>query len=241
MRLLLALWIALPVLLVGCSTRSISDSGYNARGSHYGGGSGLYRGELSEFDVLGVTARETVTEAEIQAAFVENPTRPMMRKGDSILLIQSGALIPDSEMIDLLEKDFSVSVFTGVPEKEKEETASYAKSLRLAAAKSGIGTIVVYWGALESGSGNLATKSVSWIPIVGYAVPDETQHMRIRLKVAVVDVRSGQWEIFSPESREDRIISARVNRGNADQNQVALLKTAAYQLAAEGVTTRYLR
>ena len=37
------------------------------------------------------------------------------------MLIQSGAMIPDQEMVDHLEKSFSVSVFTGVPEKEKTD------------------------------------------------------------------------------------------------------------------------
>lgn len=41
-------------------------------------------------------------------------------------------------------------------------------------------------------------KVVSWVPILGALVPDENQRMRIRLKVALIDVKSGKWEMFSP-------------------------------------------
>jgi len=230
---------AVVVLIAGCSTRSISDSGYSRYG-HYGS-SPLYRGELSEFDVLGVRTGAAVSDEEIERAFTEAPSRKQLRKGDSILLIQSGATIPDEEMLGHLEKVFSVSVFSGVPEQERADGDSYASSLRLAAAKGGIETIVVYWGVLESGTENLATKTVSWLPIVGRAVPDESQHMRIRLKIAVVDVRSGHWEIFTPATHDDTAYSARLTRRGSDQSQVASLKTAAYADAAEELIARVVQ
>ena len=40
------------VWLTGCTTRSISNSGYRGSGGYYG--NSMYRGELSDFDVLGV-------------------------------------------------------------------------------------------------------------------------------------------------------------------------------------------
>jgi hypothetical protein len=229
-------------LLSGCTTRSISDSGY-PQGGYYGSRSSnpLYQGELSEFDVIGVDAGATPSEEEVAAALSRSPDRISLRKGDSIMLIQSGAMIPDSEMIQHMEKAFSVSVFTGVPERSKESNASYSRSLRLAAAKAGIQTIVVYWGVLESGIENLGTKTVSWVPIVGSVVPDEAQTMRIRLKVGVVDVKTGHWEMYTPRSLDDRTYSARIVREQSDQTQVQALKEAAYSLAAEGLLARYVR
>lgn len=239
-RLLL---ITLAILLAsGCATRSISDSGYPER-SYYGAqpANPLYSGELSEFDVLGVNAEADVSDAQINEAFVDDPSRKLLRKGDLVLLIQSGAMIPDEGMIEHMEKTFSVSVFTGVPEKEKPEGSSYSKSLRLAAAKAGIGTIIVYWGVLESGIENLETKTISWVPIIGSLLPDEAQSMRIRLKVAVIDVRSGQWEIFTPRTLDDKSYSGRINRKQTDQAQVAILKAAAYEIASEGVAARFVK
>ena len=158
-----------------------------------------------------------------------------------ILIIQSGAMIPDQQMTESMEKYFSVSPFTGVPEPDKKANASYAKALRYAAAKAGIGKILVYWGVLESGTQNLATRTVSWVPIVGWAVPDKAQEIRIRLKVALVDVKTGQWEMFVPKVFEDKTYSALLNRERSDQEQVALLKTKAYQAAVESTIARYVR
>ncbi len=240
--------IGIPVIvfllfLSGCATRSISNSGYNQQG-YYGGGRAdnpFYKGELSEFDVLGIDAGKEITEQEIAVAASSRKERLTLRKGDSILLIQSGAMIPDQDMTESADKYFMVSVFTGVPEQDKKSNQSYAKSLRLAAAKAGIGKILVYWGVLESGTKNLATKSVSWVPIVGWALPDQSQEIRIRLKVALIDVKTGQWEIFVPKVFEDTAYSASLNRESSDQQQVALLKTKAYQAAIESTLARYGR
>jgi hypothetical protein len=226
----------------GCTTRSISNSGYNA-GGYYGRGSDnpLYKGELSEFDVLGIDAGKEITEEEITVAASGKKERLTMRKGDSLLLIQSGAMIPDQDMTEAAEKYFSVSVFTGVPEQDKKATASYAKALRLAAARAGIEKILVYWGVLESGTRNLATRTVSWVPIVGWGIPDQAQEIRIRLKVALIDVKTGQWELFVPKAFEDKAYSAILSRERSDQQQVALLKTKAYQSAIEVAIARYVR
>lgn len=242
MKKIVLLVVVLLLTLSGCGTRSISDSGYRS-GGYPGSRSDnpFYKGELSEFDVLGIDAGKDVSEQDIARAASEKKERLTLRKGNPILLIQSGAMIPDKEMNELMEKYFSVSVFTGVPEPGKKENASYARALRYAAAKAGIETIVVYWGVLESGTRNLATRSVSWVPIVGWAVPDKAQEIRIRLKVAVIDVKTGQWEMFSPKTFEDTAYSAILNREGSDQEQVALLKTKAYQAAVEGTVARYVR
>ncbi|MCU0756377.1 MAG: hypothetical protein MUE46_14840 [Xanthomonadales bacterium] len=239
--LALALCVA-TTLLSGCTTRSISDSGYPPE-RFYGSrpSNPLYQGELSEFDVIGVDAGATPAEEEIRVALSSSADRISLRKGDSIMLIQSGAMIPDAGMLQHMEQTFSVSVFSGVPEKHKTSNAGYSRSLRLAAAKAGIATIVVYWGVLESGIENLGTKTVSWIPIVGSILPDEAQTMRIRLKIGVIDVRTGRWEMFTPRALDERRSSARIIREQSDQTQVHALKEAAYSLAAEAFLARYVR
>jgi hypothetical protein len=237
-------WLLGLVLLVGlgaCSTRSISNSGYNQGGYYARSDNPFYRGELSEFALLGIDPGKEITEEEIGAAAKAGKERLALRKGDSILLIQSGAAIPDQDMIESAEKYFSVSVFTGVPEQVNGSGATYARALRLAAAKGGIQRILVYWGLLESGTKNLATRTVSWVPFVGWAVPDQAQEVRIRLKVALVDVGSGRWEVFVPEMFEDKGFSAPLSREHSDQQLVALLKTKAYKAAIEGTLARYAK
>jgi len=241
-RLGLLMLLLFFVVLSGCATRSISNSGYNP-GGYYSRGTDnpLYKGELSEFDVLGIDAGKEITEQDILAAASAGKSRLTLRKGDSILLIQSGAMIPDQDMTASAERYFSVSVFTGVPEQGKKTNASYAKALRLAAAGAGIEKILVYWGVLESGTKNLITKSVSWVPLAGMAIPDQAQELRIRLKVALIDVKTGQWDIFVPKVFEDTAYSASLTRARSDQQQVELLKTKAYQAAIEGTLARYSR
>jgi hypothetical protein len=232
--------------LAGCATRSISDSGY--RGGYWSGGSDdnrLYRGELSEFDVLGIERGQAIAEAEIQASLGARE-RPAIARGASIMLIQSGAMFPDEPMVQALEARYDVGQFSGIPEERSQSasaalaaSASYAMALRLAAARGGYDKIVAYWGVLETTQEGLGTKVVSWVPIVGNLIPDETQRMRIRLKFAVIDVRTGQWDLYAPEPLEDAAISASLNRASSDQAQVALLKEAGYKAAATGLFTRY--
>jgi hypothetical protein len=112
-------------------------------------------------------------------------------------------------------------------------------ALRLLAAEGGYEKIVVYWGVLETAQENLATKAVSWIPIIGSAIPDQNQRMRIRLKVAVIDVRSGQWETFAPPPVESAATNADNSRVSSDQSQVAALKEAGYKAAVDEIARRY--
>lgn len=139
-------------------------------------------------------------------------------------------------MVAELSKHFKVTPFSGVPPKhrtmtdtEPPESVSYARSLRLAAARAGAEAVVCYWGTLESARRNLETKTVSWIPFAGWVVPDESQHMRIRLKLAVIDVRTGGWTMLTPEPSEDKAWSTSFRHGSSDQKQVEALKRRAYE------------
>ena len=238
----LLLYVALAFLVAGCGTRSISDSAYNAdsdRG-YSRQSSPFYKGELSEFNVLGIDPKATVSDAQIQSALAARQ-RLAIPKGSTVMLIQSGAMIPDEPMVQGLEKYYNVAVFTGVPEQSTGSADNYAKALRLAAARGGADKLLVYWGLLETGRENLATKVVSWVPFIGGVLPDETQRMRIRLKVAVVDVKTGQWEMFTPEPFEDTDTSGRYTRVSSDQSQVAVLKQKGYRAAADELVKRYAR
>ena len=222
------------LLLAGCAKqRSISNSAYTGPEgdrSWQPGSAFDYRGELNEFDVLAVDRDKPVSDDEIWRA-LDRAKTVRLEPGSGILLVQSGAVFPDGPMHEELKKHFQVTPFSGVPPRRAAETDpvfSYSKSLRLAAARAGCGTIVCYWGTLESARRSMETKTVSWVPFAGWVVPDESQQMRIRLKVALVDVRTGQWRMLSPEPFEDKAWSTRFSRGSSDQKQVELLKRKAY-------------
>ncbi len=229
--------VCLAFFLAGCESRSISDSSYRRHGYYGGDGPRTgYRGELNEFDVLGVERGGQITDEQI-AKSLDSAARIKLRKGSSILLIQSGALQPDPPMLRALEAHFNVLPFSGQPPRTNSE--SYAKSLRLAAAQAGCETILCYWGTLESARRDLDTKTISWVPIVGWMVPDEKQHMRIQLKMAVIEVRTGHWTMFAPESFEGRAMSDMLSRESSDQGQVEKLKKLAYEAVANDLTKIY--
>jgi hypothetical protein len=225
------------LMLTACATRSISDSGYREPG--YGHSNPAYRGELSEYDVLGIDPAGRYSDADIQKAMVER--RPLsVKKGSGILLVQSGAEMADPEMVAAMEKYYTVAAFSGVPQQGKP-ASPYSELFRFAAAKGGYETVIVYWGVLESASQGLGGKAISWLPVIGGVVPDENQQMRIRLMMAVIDTRTGQWESFSPEPFTDEAMSNQHDRAVSDQRQVMALKGKAYKAAAEAVAFRYGR
>ena len=231
----------LPALLLalcaaGCGARSISDSGYRKESAAGRTASPFYKGELNEFDVLGISPEAKNTDEEIKRA-LDAKQRFVLPKGSRIMLVQSGAMIPDAPMSEALGRYYDVSVFSGVP--AAASGGAYASALRLAAAKAGCETIMVYWGILETAQTGLGGKIISWLPLVGDVVTDEAQEMRIRLKTALVDVKSGHWEIFAPEPFQDTARSRRNTREASDQAQVAALKTKAYRAAVEDVVKRY--
>ena len=244
-------------LLAGCATKtvSISHSDYRQPSSGYGSlpnpnGSDPafdYQGELSEFDVLGITRSQVTSDDEIRRA-LDGSKRLKLRAGSSVLLIQSGAMFPDGPMITELGKQFAVVPFSGIPPYRRTfhgvqtgslDPESYSKSLRLAAARGGNDAIVCYWGILESATEKLATRTVSWVPGFNWLLPDEKQHMRIRLKVALVDVRTGDWAIFSPKPFDDNSLSISPRRAATDQKLVERLKQKAYEASAKDLLERY--
>ena len=218
--LIAALGSCISILLTSCSTRSISDSGYRENYGYYGRSSDSvnYQGELSEWDVLG-TGSTNVAVAKYEPV--------SLIKGERVLVIQSGAFFPDDQMIRDLEIYCNVAMFSGVPPKEKDPVL--AERLRSAALNGGCSKLLVYWGVLESGRRDQATKSVSWVPVVGMFVPDSSQTMRIRVKAFVVDAASGRWSMFIADSFEDERLSAPLVRESSDQGQVARLKALAYR------------
>jgi hypothetical protein len=244
------LLIAAGFILAGCaSTRSISNSGYRqpdtaprhpVRSGHVDSAF-AYRGELSEFDVLGVSRNQTAFDEDIQQA-LDAAKSIRLKPQSTLLLIQSGAMFPDPPMVDGLSRSFRVVPFSGVPPgqgNDAEGNFNFSKSLRLAAARAGAETIVCYWGILESVEEKFPTKTVSWVPLVGWVVPDERERMRIRLKVALLDVRTGNWSVFSPPPSDSKTPSLGPRRAVADQKLVERLKRQTYEASVEELLRLY--
>lgn len=209
--------VALACLISGCSTRSISDSGFYH--------TSLYVGELNEADVVG-TADGPVSENDIHDALKANHEIVKLTPGERVMVIQSGASTPDESLLAELAKRINPLPFTGVPTKENRSV--FGKSLRLTAARGGINKILCCWGVLESARHENGGKIVSWIPIAGQMIPDEKQQMRIRIRAILMEVESGRWTMLTPPPTEQTSLSASINRVSADQKQVERLKAKAY-------------
>ncbi|HEY5550946.1 MAG TPA: hypothetical protein VIK52_03600 [Opitutaceae bacterium] len=226
MKTLVPLFLA-ALLLAGCETRSISDSGYrNSYGWGGGGGANpLYRGELTELDILGAAPRQEATEENIAKALV-SAASPSLKRGEKVIFIQSGAPVADNAMLEEASRFFDVAPFSGIPPTEKE---GMAESLRLRAAQGGYRYIVCYWGVLESAQHDKGGKAASWVPVVGYFVPDQKQQMRIRLKALVLDVATGGWKMLTPEVYSDDSYNSAWSREARDQKLVTELKVRGYK------------
>jgi len=209
--------LTLAALACGCeATRSISNPV-----RPYGGGNSTYRGELSDFDVVGVDAGTTPTLSGKVAL------RPHAR----VLLIQSGAEFAPERLVSALSEHFEVSTASGVPTPALGE-----RGLRHAAARGGFEFVIAYWGVLESSERDTAGKAASWVPIVGWFVPDSKQSMRIRLRVVVLDVATGQWTTLLPTPIDDERASTMMGRESSDRDQVELLMSAAVPIMVETLT-----
>src|SRR3954469_20879865 len=101
----------LCLFVLSCSTiRPISNSAYVGKETHHNHSpqplldpAFQYRGELSEFDVLGITPGAIASENEIRHA-LDNAKRVKLHSDSSLLLIQSGAAFPDGGMVTELSK-----------------------------------------------------------------------------------------------------------------------------------------
>jgi len=235
--------IALALFLGACSTRPISNSGYQADSGYGGTGNPLYQGEIDTLDLLVPASQGKIEQGQIDAALAHHePVTALL--GQPLLVIQSGALVPDAPMVSALGGHFNVTPFSGIPTREQGTTPSsspsvtYGERLRLAAAEGGYRRIFVYWGQLEASQTNGPTKIVSWVPLIGSLIPDQSQKMRIVLNAAIIDVASGRWTLLSPEPVSDDAISASINRESSDQEQVEMLKEAGYARLAALVIER---
>lgn len=227
------------VLLVGCAHEKTTDfqrKDFNARKaltSDY-----TSWNELSDTDVLGAAAANPSDE-EIQKA-LDRAAKVDLKKGDSILVLQSGRAVPDARMVSELNKYFRATPFSGVRSdwlvgKSSEKSPDYARALRLAAAHAGAEKIVVFWGSLEVARHDLSTKTITWLPVVDVIVPDQKDRLRVHLKTAVVDVRSGSWMVRRTEPVEDQAITTGWGREHLESPQVKRLQQRSYALAVDAL------
>lgn len=222
------------LLLVGCAHDRSSDyrrADYGSRKalkSHYNGGH-----ELADADVLGSSSVKPSDEEIVKT--LSRSSKVELRQGEAVLVVQSGETVPDPRMVTELNKHFRAIPFSGVRSDwivgDSSDSPDYAKALRLAAAQAGAEKILCFWGSLEVANHDLSTKTITWLPVVDVIVPDQKDRVRVHLKMALVDVRSGSWTILRTEPMEGELLSTGWGREHLEPERVRELKKKSYEAA----------
>jgi hypothetical protein len=238
-------WAAAGVIsalaLAGCAnerTTSYHRADFTARKAlkaHYNGGE-----ELSDADVVGSAVKKAPSDEDIRKA-LDHARAVDLKLGETVLVLQSGQSVPDGRMIEELNKHYRAVPFSGIRSdwtSHWENTEDYyPKSLRYAAAKAGAQKILCFWGALEVARHDLSTKTITWLPVVDIFVPDQKDNVRVHLKVALVDVRTGDWTVFRTEPLQSEVVSTGWGREHLDTPEVRQLKEKSYLVAVNTLLT----
>ena len=209
--------------LSGCEEGSISDITPYGSAAYVGG----HQSEIDELELLG--SRQSATEEDIQNAVRERSAgtaRPV--PGSKLLVVQSGAVAPDSIMLGDLEKAYRVFPASGMAPANSKRDGGLGRDLRLEAARSGCQYVLCYWGKLESIREDGVTKAVSWVPVVGGLIPDEQRTTRLRMRAVLIDVASGRTSTYTPPTVQNSALSAGFARDSARDKQTLDLKLRAY-------------
>lgn len=238
MKMQLIALAAAALLFSGCETN------VNFRAADFSGDKVYKKGytgpQLNESEILGLKSTDRVTNEDINR-ILDEATALQIKEGSTILLVQSGATHPDQQMIDELSKHFVVIPHTGVPnEVRPHPDDDLGKALRLAAAHSKAETLMVYWGHLEMKRDDLPTSLVSWVPVIDFAVPDEYQRVRMHLKVALVDVRTGNWATFRTEPVESDALTTRYAREHEQKRPLQNTKQRLYKNSVQKLLGGYV-
>lgn len=206
--------------------------------------------QLTYSDVFDDELEDEITEDDIQEAILQAEHGFTLPANTTIILAESGKLVPDIKMQNEMSKYYQVSVYSGLPKRKartlknrQEETTvqnNYMRTLRLIAAKGHQKAIIVYWSTLQLGSLDEVNREIIWADFTGGAVPANTFKMRYLLRFALVDVSTGNWSMFLPitQSADYRKANS-FNTGISDMGQFESLKQRAYIEAARLISQKY--
>jgi hypothetical protein len=237
-RVLPAVWAA--IFLIGCAHENTTEyrrADYTSRKplkSHHSS-----HREHADTDVLGASAMAP-TDEDIRTT-LDRAARVELKKGEAVLVVQSGEPVPDARMVAELNKHYRAIPFSGIRSDwihgNSTSEPDYAKSLRFAAAQAGAEKILCYWGSLEVAHKDLSTKTVTWLPVVDIIVPDQKENVRVFLKIALVDVRTGAWTVFRTEPQEAEMVSTGWAREHVQSPEVRRLQQKSYVVAVNSLTS----
>ncbi|MIA50522.1 hypothetical protein D9I87_20725 [Escherichia coli] len=140
-----------------------------------------------------------------------------------VILVQSGNRAPETIMQEEMRKYYTVSTFSGIPDRQKPltcnknkdknenedvaraENMNWMQALRFVAAKGHQKAIIVYQDMLQTGKYDSALKSTVWSDYKNEKLTDAIS-LRYLVRFTLVDVATGEWATWSPVNYESRVI-----------------------------------
>ncbi|ECF4921707.1 TPA: hypothetical protein ACPWZ0_002645 [Salmonella enterica subsp. enterica serovar Vietnam] len=253
-------------LLAGCSSHSSIDA--RKTGASHTAGSGISNNPsaLTDKDIFGNETTLAVSEEDIQAALEGEPFRVPMNS--PVILVQSGSRAPEAIIQQEMNKYYTVSTFSGIPDRQKVvtcnknkdaknsndeappvENMNYMQALRYIAAKGHQKAIIVYQGTLQSGKYDSALKSTVWSDYKNEKLKDNVS-MRYLVRFTLVDVATGEWATWSPVNYEYKVLPPVTGTGtgkketsttttDVTEQQITRLKQKTYAAVVKDLVNRY--
>lgn len=237
------------MLISGCSS-SATKRPFSQRIDNL---TNLQAKHLTEQEVLDIDSTLEITEHDIHRAVkIAKSQIFKLTPKSKIVLVQSGATVPDTAMQEAMMKYYRVSVYSGIPQvkisskfiKKNEQTYippqnTYIKRLRLAAARAKQDKIIVYWGKMELGRMDSENKTLIWDSYYGGDIPSATEYLRYLVRFALVDVNTGMWAMYSSINKEVPYKKRGINSTNHDMTQISKVKADAYALAVQNLSVQF--
>lgn len=202
-------------------SRSISNSGFSDADKAGLLVDPLFRPELTEADIFGRGTRPTIGSGETLGRVIPKPKR-----GDRVVLVQSGVQTPDELMLTEAAHYFSAATFSGVP---PPDGSGLAVGLRQHAAQGDYRFVIFYWGVIDFAPPPVEMHTVRLEPIPAPGMPDQKQQMSILLTALVLDVTTGEWIRIAPDPYFVTRYSSGWSVKASDEELVRSLKAEGYR------------
>lgn len=256
---------AATFLLAGCVPRSPIDArktGVSGKESNIS--KSTTAAQLTDKDIFGNETTLAVSEEDIQAALEGEAFRVPLNS--PVILVQSGSRAPEAIIQQEMNKYYTVSTFSGIPDRQKPvtcnknknnkndddealpvENMNYMQALRYIAAKGHQKAIIVYQGTLQSGKYDAALKSTVWSDYKNEKLTDVIS-MRYLVRFTLVDVATGEWATWSPVNYEYNVLPPVTVTGTGKketsttditEQQINQLKQKTYAAMVKDLVNRY--
>ena len=215
--------------------------------------------QLTDKDLFGNETTLAVSEEDIQAALDGDEFRVPLNS--PVILVQSGNRASETIMQEEMRKYYTVSTFSGIPDRQKpltcnknkdknenEDVASaenmnWMQALRFVAAKGHQKAIIVYQDMLQTGKYDSALKSTVWSDYKNDKLTDAIS-LRYLVRFTLVDVATGEWATWSPVNYEYKVLPPLPDKNEASttdmtEQQIMQLKQKTYKAMVKDLVNRY--